>query len=180
MPYTLYYIFCALYTLYTICCIYSVLHTINCIHSMICTLRSDLYSVFYTIYTLYVFSTVYYYIFCTLLYTTYSILYTGAFNILLSHAASTLVTSIDNFWLGHRSQAIFICIEFSIQRTCILYPIQETITILISFAFHDLDRFFFAWFSFFSNGYCPRMLLSLFMVCTECLLCLYTSILRYF
>lgn len=50
-----------------------------------------------------------------------------ALNILLSHVASTLFTSIDDFWFGHKSQAIHLYNIFNPKN---MYPFytQETIT----------------------------------------------------
>lgn len=50
-----------------------------------------------------------------------------ALSILLSHVASTLFTSIDVFWLGHKSQAVHLYNIFNPKNTYTFYT-QETIT----------------------------------------------------
>lgn len=50
-----------------------------------------------------------------------------ALSILLSHVASTLFTSIDDFWLGHKSQAVHLYHIFNPKNTYTFYT-QETIT----------------------------------------------------
>lgn len=103
------------YMLHIPCIPYYILYMFYDLYSVLCALVCTLYSIQYTLCVLSVLLT-----FCTLLCTTHPRLYTVAFNVLLSHVASTLVTSIDDFWFGHKSQTIFIYIMFPVQRTCIL------------------------------------------------------------